>query len=86
MQLLVDFGGRGQPVFTQLSQLVLQVYTANREKKPLAFLQNLIQLGLVLHQTSFQVLVHREAINYCKFLGLLLNIALQEPSFLPGKD
>lgn len=41
---------------SQLGQLGLQVGTANRQKKPLALLQDLVELGLMFCQTTFQML------------------------------
>ncbi len=59
MQLLVDLGGGGEPVLSQLGQLVLQVRTANGQKEPLALLQDLVQLGLMLCQVGLQTLEDR---------------------------
>lgn len=52
MQLLVDLGGGREPVIPQLGQLVLQVRTADRQEKPLARLQELVQLRLMLRQAG----------------------------------
>lgn len=43
-------------MFSQLGQLVLQVRAANRQKKPLSLLQDLVQLRLMLCQAGLQTL------------------------------
>lgn len=46
-------------MFAQLGQLLLQVRAAHRQKEPLALLQDLIELRLMLRQTSLQPLADR---------------------------
>ena len=56
LQLPGDTGGVPEPVLPQLGQLVLQHRAAHLQQQPLALVQHLVELVLLLRQTALQAL------------------------------
>lgn len=56
LQLLIDFAGVVEPVFSQQRQLVLQGRATHRQQQVFALVQHLVELVLVLRQLPLQTL------------------------------